>query len=230
MRIEQGQTGTPFIMPLTVRVTAADGPHDFVVQNDRFLQSFVLPPVPGPVSAVALDPDGWVLDTTGALSLPDQDVDGVPDLQDNCAASGNPGQTDIDSDGLGDGCDPDRDGDARANEADCDPGDVLVQDPPEDVAGLFVAGREFAVLSWARDPLVGERVTYDLLTGTSTVAGDFASPHCLAAGSGMTQRSDARLPAPGSTFYYLVRQRNQCGDGPIGTSSAGVPRQAPVCD
>ncbi len=230
MRIEQGQSGTPFIMPLTVRVAAADGPHDFIVQNDRFLQNFDLPPVPGPVSAVALDPDGWVLDTTGTVSLPDGDADGVPDLQDNCVTPGNPDQADIDSDGLGDACDPDRDGDARANELDCDPADFFVQDPPGDVAPLFVAGREFTVLTWARDPLAGERVTYDVLTGsTAGLAGGYASSLCLATGSGFPQRTDSRIPAPDSTFYYLVRQKNQCGAGPAGFSSAGQPHQAPIC-
>ena len=230
MRIEQGQAGTPFIMPLAVRVTAADGPHDFIVQNDRLLQSFALPPVPGPVTGVALDPDGWVLHKTGSLSLPDGDVDGVPDLQDNCATPANPDQADIDSDALGDACDPDSDGDARLNETDCDPLDLFVQDPPGDVTELSVAGREFAVLEWARDPLVGDRVTYDVITGSTTsLASGYASAHCLASGSGLTQRTDSRIPDPGSTFYYLVRQRNQCGAGPAGSSSAGLPHEAPLC-
>lgn len=52
----------------------------------------------------------------------DSDSDGVPDffgaLQDNCALISNASQDDIDSDGLGDACDPDIDADGVLNGAD----------------------------------------------------------------------------------------------------------------
>lgn len=50
---------------------------------------------------------------TFALScgLTDVDGDGVPDLTDNCPITANAGQVDLDSDGAGDACDLDRDGD-----------------------------------------------------------------------------------------------------------------------
>src|SRR5581483_568145 len=41
----------------------------------------------------------------------DQDGDGVPDVLDNCPAVPNADQADLDHDGVGDLCDPDRDGD-----------------------------------------------------------------------------------------------------------------------
>jgi len=46
----------------------------------------------------------------------DQDGDTVPDASDNCPAVFNPGQTDTDSDGEGDECDLDDDGDEFADE------------------------------------------------------------------------------------------------------------------
>jgi len=58
-----------------------------------------------------------------ARTVPDSDDDGVDDSQDNCPALANSQQADLDSDGKGDICDEDIDGDGVNNDADAFPED-----------------------------------------------------------------------------------------------------------
>ncbi|MCO6450242.1 MAG: thrombospondin type 3 repeat-containing protein [Caldilineales bacterium] len=84
--------------------------------------------------------------------LPDSDDDGVLDAEDNCPYTYNPGQDDMDDDGIGDACDVDVDGDGIANDDDNCPstanpdqvdldGDGIgdVCDPDVDGDGVFNA-------------------------------------------------------------------------------------------
>ncbi|MCO6488237.1 MAG: thrombospondin type 3 repeat-containing protein [Phaeodactylibacter sp.] len=64
-----------------------------------------------------------VLRVVPAGSPQDGDGDGVADFEDNCPTVFNPGQADLDNDGLGDACDSDRDGDGVDNNNDAFPDD-----------------------------------------------------------------------------------------------------------
>jgi len=69
------------------------------------------------------DTVSWVFNVPGPGNFgmgdnDDPDMDGIINSLDNCPISYNPGQADLDSNGVGDLCDPDIDGDGIANELD----------------------------------------------------------------------------------------------------------------
>jgi hypothetical protein len=68
----------------------------------------------------------------------DTDDDGVPDIDDNCPDDANADQTDTDSDGLGDVCDPDDDNDGVPDGEDQYPLGQFTDAPPGSFAFSFI--------------------------------------------------------------------------------------------
>ena len=141
---------------------------------------------------------------------------------DNCPASANPDQADLDADGLGDVCDPDLDGDDVDNAEDCAPGDSSSWAVPVEVQGLTASDLPPTRVEWSPDP--GGAV-YDVIGGSLAslrADGGVGLAACLDSGLEATVWDDTRpSPLPGEGYYYLVRARNLCGEGGYGTSTVG---------
>jgi hypothetical protein len=68
---------------------------------------------------------------------------------------------------------------------------------------------------------------YDVLR--SNAANDFVSGSPCWGLEYSTSFSDTSTPGSGSVYYYLIRAVNDCGQGPVGANSEGVPRAAASC-
>jgi hypothetical protein len=232
VRIEQVQGSLEFTMPVDIRVTYPGGVQTFVVQNSGLAQDVALPPVTAAPTAVAFDPDAWILKTLEIIPLADADADGVPDTADNCVQMANPAQPDLDGDGAGDACDPDIDGDGRANGQDCAPADASVADPPAEATNLMLAGGASADLTWTPPSGAGTSWSSEVVRGSllqMRLDGGTLGATCLANALEMPQYTDVDDPPGGDGYYYHVRARNACGPGSLGLASSGAPRPSIPC-
>ena len=97
--------------------------------------------------AAQTEATGYELWAFPRSALFDADGDGVTDASDDCPATANPDQADLDGDGEGDACDADDDGDGIADAAD------LCQDSPPDerVSAEGCAAEELIALRCPRE-------------------------------------------------------------------------------
>jgi uncharacterized Ntn-hydrolase superfamily protein len=111
---------------------------------------------------------------------------------------------------------------------DCDPGNPSNLLPGA-AARLRVAAR--GDLTWAAAPESTSSNVHSGELARLLADGGLAASACLAPDVPGTTLSDAR-PLPGgnpSGYWYVVGGRNGCGDGPLGTDSAGVERVVAAC-
>jgi hypothetical protein len=189
-----------------------------------------------------------VMNSISMISVPrDVDGDGVPNLNDNCIDDPNPDQADSDGDGSGDVCSVDSDGDGwadpldncpivanpeqtngdgdiRGDLCDCAPQDATVYSVPVEVELLLLAGDSGGgqMLGWTgQSAESGSGTVFDVATGTLSLLqqqAGFSGASCILQDSTATNYADARLPAIGDGYYYLVRGDNACGAGSYGVS------------
>lgn len=219
LRIDQGQATAPaFKMPIDIDVTTPSGTTRVVVDNEETTQDYRIHFTEAP-TAVAFDPQDWILKTRTLAPVEDLDWDGVPDRNDNCPEVVNGSQADLDQDSSGDECDDDDDGDQILDADDCAPLDPGGGRPFE-VPAITVTRTQVA---WSAAP-GAER--YDVSRGllSAIQVGEYGP--CLADSVTLASVPDAALPPAGDGFLYLVRGVDDVcgGPGSWGNASNGVER------
>jgi hypothetical protein len=114
--------------------------------------------------------------------------------------------------------------------ASCGPGSTVV---PGEVANVL--GPNPQTYTWDPTALPGNMgiVFYDVLrTSRSSAATpvDFSGAACVGTNLFDEILNDPTLPAVGQIFYYGFRAENNCGQGTLGFSSAGVEVTGPACN
>ena len=131
---------------------------------------------------------------------------------------------DADVDGRENAIETDDDNDGVADGSDCAPLQAGSFALPREVTGVTFAADK-ATLRWNTAALgAGTATVHDVLRGAlgAFPVGAGASEICLASGVVGTAVTDSNRPSAGQGSWYLVRGRNDCGDGTYGEAASGT--------
>jgi hypothetical protein len=159
----------------------------------------------------------------------DDDCDALIDDADPSITNANAWHRDADGDGYGDPAD------AQAacaqptgyvlDAGDCDDTVAAIWSVPGEVGSVTFA--DAATLTWSPPVAAGgSSPGYDALRADTPNGFDLGA--CVASGTDATA-VDTDVPVDEAAFYYLVRCKNGCGGGSLGTGSDGLPRQGRAC-
>jgi len=144
-------------------------------------------------------------------------------LDDDCDTLVDEGFADSDADGVKDCVDPDDDNDGVPDTLDCAPLVYFTTVPPGEVGTNLVthAGGTTHV-GW--EPIAQTQV-YNVYRGTVQIETAWSwSTICVMPEAAAPQFNDDTAPPPGSLYYYLEAGANPCGQGTVGSGTAGTLR------
>jgi len=147
-------------------------------------------------------------------------------VDDDCDLAIDEGFPDTDGDGLLDCLDTDDDNDSVPDAADCAPALYSMSARPVEVVGerlTHTAGR--TRVAWDAVPQTN---VYNVYRGTVLTTQPWAfATLCLLPEATAPEFEDTQAPAPGTIFYYMPAGTNLCGEGTVGTGTAGGVRPLP---
>jgi len=148
-------------------------------------------------------------------------------LDNNCNAQVDDGFPNTDGDAMANCVDPDDDNDGSLDASDCAPLDATAFGQPVEVQDLDVLGGAPTSITWVNQP-IGSGTIYGLASGQISTSGVVNFPAALCLGSSSSSpATDTRVaPAPNTTWFYLVRSRNSCGQGTFGSPASDT---IPTC-
>jgi hypothetical protein len=160
----------------------------------------------------------FTLSPNGTITYsPDVDGDFIADNTDLCPGIYNFGDN------------SDADGDLHAPACDCNPGNGTVWSIPTEVVSMTFS--DPTNFSWSAPANPGGTSTLSDVIRTTAISVTGAAPSygCFQPNLPGLASTEPAVPAAGTSFLYLVRAGNACGEGPAGAGSNGVPRTLPAC-
>jgi len=182
-----------------------------------------------PNNPVAGDNDIGAYERQGACTPTTEICDG---LDNNCNLQIDEGFPDTDNDGTKDCVDTDDDNDGMSDPGDCAPLDNTAFGVPGEVINLDVNGVATSMVTYDTQN-IGSGTRYEILSGLVgrlRPAAGFGEDFCVSAQSnGGTWQDSRQAPGAGDAWFYIIRAKNACGNGTLGTPQADQPRGANAC-